>query len=107
MCVLASHDVGGSDSLLELEGQAAPNRADDVRRPALLAMLKAAQILVVVLQDKQHRAPARLCWRAPAPESLGDSHLHYEDSRCSHATDELVRRYEDGILACQCGVEAA
>eukprot|EP00961_Rhodomonas_salina_P132168 1778787-Rhodomonas_salina.2 len=49
--------------VLESEHQPAPHRPDDVRRPALLALLDHVHVTVVALGHEQHRPPARSCRR--------------------------------------------
>ena len=79
--------------LLQPEYEAGPDRFDDRRRPALLALLDVGEIEVLGRVDVRHR-PTAGHRRDAVPEERLAGH---QQPGCAGAADELVRRHEDRV----------
>jgi hypothetical protein len=100
--LLLAADHVGADRLLEREDQPGSDRADDVRRTALLPALDVVEVHVFERIDVLDRAAAGHAWDGVA-EQLAPRD---QQARRARAADELVRRDEDGVLVVQVRVVA-
>ena len=91
---LALADGLDADRLLQREDEARPDRFDDGGRAALLAVLDVLEIAMLARVDVGDRAAA-----GHARDSVAEQLTpRDQDARRPGATDELVRRDEDGVL---------
>ena len=89
-----------ADGLLEPEDEAGPDRLDDRRRAALLAVLDVVEVDVLGRVDVGDGAAAGHRGDAVAEEvAAGD-----QDAGRAGSADELVGRDEDGVLRVEGGV---
>ena len=91
-----------ADRLLELEDEAGPDRLDDRRRAALLAMLGVREVDVLERVHVRDR-PAAGHRGHPVPEEVPAAG---EDPGRARPADELVGADEDRVLVVELGVRA-
>ena len=83
-----------ADRVLELEDEAGADRLDDRGRPALLAVGRVGEVVVLERVDVGDRAAADDI-RAPSSQQLA---VHDEHARGAGPADELVRREEHRVV---------
>ena len=94
VALLVRADHVDADRLLELEHQAGPDRLDDRRRAALLAVHRVVEVAVLGRVDVGDRAAARHVGH-PVAQQLAADDQHAGRAR---PADELVRAEEDRVL---------